>query len=90
MKMSAKRIISVLLTLSIVATMVSGGLVNLVRADAVNLLNNSGFEDFSEGNFTNWTFWGGNAGNTQLSQVEGRTNKAAKITVDNKNNIVNL
>ena len=90
MKMSAKRILSVLLALALIATMVSGGLVNIARADAVNLLSNSGFEDFAGGNFTGWNFWGGNNGNTQLSQVDGRTDKSAKITVDNNNNTVNL
>jgi len=54
------------------------------------LLKNSSFEKFSNGAFNNWTLWKGNKGNTKIEQVKGRTGKAAKITVDNNQNIVNL
>ena len=90
MKTTAKKLLSMLLALTIVATMISGGLLNIASASPVNLLSNSGFEDFSEGNFTNWYLWKGNHGNTDLAQVDGRTDKAAKISVNENSSIANI
>ena len=90
MKITAKRILSVALAFAIVVTMVSGGLLNIASAETENQLKNSGFETFSEGNFSDWYLWKGNHGNTVAAQVEGRTEKAAKITVNDNSSIVNL
>ena len=90
MKITAKRILSVALAFAIVVTMVSGGLLNIASAETENQLKNSGFETFSEGNFSDWYLWKGNHGNTVATQVEGRTEKAAKITVNDNSSIVNL
>ncbi|MBQ5911349.1 MAG: hypothetical protein IIW94_05015 [Clostridia bacterium] len=90
MKITAKRLLSILLAFALVATMFSGGLLNIASASPVNLLNNGGFEDFSEGNFTGWALWKGNHGNTDIAQVDGRTDKAAKISVNDNSSIANF
>lgn len=56
----------------------------------VELLTNNGFETYSEGSFTDWTLWKGNHGETTIEQVDGRTDKAAKITINKNSSIVNL
>ncbi len=90
MNMSARRVFSGLLALVLLVVMTVNCLYSVVGATSVNLLSNGGFEDFSDNKFTDWQLWRGNNGNTQLEQVDGRTGKAAKITVDNNNNTVNL
>jgi len=69
---------------------VTGKATPIPKADSDELLKNNSFEIYSAGNFANWTAWKGNKGNTKIEQVDGRNGKAAKITVDNNNNIVNL
>ncbi len=69
---------------------VTGKATKIPEADKDELLQNNGFEIYSAGNFANWNAWKGNKGNTKVEQADGRTGKAAKITVDNNNNIVNL
>ena len=81
MKKSAKRILSVFVALALTVTALYGTLSNVAQASAENLLKNSGFEDFSEGNFTDWYLWKGNHGNTDLAQTSGKTGNAAKISV---------
>ena len=53
-------------------------------------LKNAGFETFKDGAFKYWTFWGGNKGNTTITQADGRTGKAAKLNIDNDGSIVRL
>jgi len=90
MNMSARRVFSGILAFVLLIFMTGNCLYNIVDATSTNLLLNSDFEEFSNNEFTNWQLWPGNNGNTKLEQVDGRNGKAAKITVDNNNNTINL
>ena len=60
MKKTAKQILSVVIALAIVVTALFGTVSHIAKASAVNLLKNSGFEDFSGTEFTDWYLWKGN------------------------------
>ena len=90
MKMSAKRALSIFLTFVLIFIAAGSCLCNIALATSTNLLQNGSFEDFDGTNFTNWELWPGNHGNTELEQVDGRSDKAAKITVNDYTSIVNL
>ncbi len=87
---TAKKLLSVLVALALMATVISGTLSNIAKASTENLLKNSSFESFNEGAFTDWYLWPGNHGNTTAAQVAGKVGSAAKLSVNDNSSIVNI
>ena len=90
MKKTAKQILSVVVAMVLMVTVIGGAISDIAQASTDNLLTNSGFENFSGGEFTDWYLWKGNHGNTDAAQVSGRTGNAAKLSVNDNSSIANL